>query len=466
MKASTVLKWVMCALPFVYVAQVLLMRNGFVPLPYLLLLLSMMLTFAVSRGRRLSTRRGAVIFDLSIAAFTFMNLPWVLYEGVVQGPDDALRVLIFFVVPPLMYFVVSRYCSSRDVTHLIKIAALTALAVGLELLYEKYWNFVLESTSPFQNWNLEYVAQVGSGTILPQLANLMYRSPGILEHLHATATYLGIGVIASLHLVLEKHRWYLGCLYITAIALVFSGGRTALVGTVIAGLAYWRIRKKHLGTNRTVRVKRGGAMLKVSILLVLVVAVVARIPQVREIYSQLLGGQLAAGNTSFIADTIPDEFGIWYDAMADRLWAVPFGLGPGPRSLRAQLSLGSDDFFPVDLLGRYGVLGTVLFYSTYFAFLAESAFALRRRRTDRLAPFAVSQVVLAVSIVTLLMFTTLHSGALMRKSVFPWLFIAYGLGRQHFAPARQAIEGAVRANRHDGASFRAAVAHSPARQAG
>ena len=430
MSASRFLRAFLWLLPFLYLIQVVLFRNDFVPLPYLALL-GVLLAVFIQEPPAGAGRRGASSLDLLVGAFVLLNLPWIVFEWVAVGFLDGIRVAIFFVVPPLIYFLVGRYTPTQEQPRFAVILAWTAVGVGGELFYEKYYNFILQSTSPFQIRNFDYVAQVGSRTELPQLANLMYRVPGILEHLHATATYLGLGAVASLHLlVLQRQRRSLLLFVLNMLALVVSGGRTALVSTLVALFVYVRFHRRRVVLEPRTRKRRRRVGLVAVFVSVAGLIIGFAYEPLRPIYTGLFDGNLIRPGASFYG-VVKAEIGIWAGAVMQVPLAIPFGLGPGPNSLRTKLGMSSDDFFPIDILGRYGVIGFTLFYGIFVVFVIEAMGRLRRRS---LPPENGLAIGFAVAIAVLLILTTVHSGALVRKAIYPWLFVAYGLGRRHFSP--------------------------------
>lgn len=431
MSASRFLRAFLWLLPFLYLIQVVLFRNDFVPLPYLALL-GVLLAVFVQKAPAASELRGASSLDLLVGAFVLLNLPWIVYEWVATGFLDGVRVAIFFVVPPLIYFLVGRYTPRQEQPRFAVILAWTAMLVGGELFYEKYYNFILESTSPFQIRNYDYVAQVGSRTELPQLANIAYRVPGILEHLHATATYLGLGAVASLHLVLLKRRRRDLLLFAAnMLTLIVSGGRTALVSTLVALFVYVRLHRRRAVLEPRTRKRRRRIGLVAAFVSIAGLTIGFAYEPLRPIYLGLFDGNLINPGTSFV-DVVRVEIGIWVKAVAQVPQAIPLGLGPGPNSLRTKMGMSSDDFFPVDILGRYGLIGFTLFYGIFVVFIIEAMGRLRRRSLSSDDGLAIG---FAVAIAVLLILTTVHSGALVRKAIYPWLFVAYGLGRRHFSSA-------------------------------
>lgn len=441
MSATPAVILFLCILPFLYPAQVFTMRNDFVPLPYAVLFAIVVATFCTTRPVDISRRRGASLLDLLIGSYMLLNIPWVVFEWLWTGFLDGVRVFIYFVVPPLLYFVVSRYATPAQLQRFPPVLGWTAAAVALELFFEKYYNFILLSTSPFQIRNYDYVSQVGSGTELPQLANTLYRTPGMLEHVHATATYLGMGTIAALYLCLQyRSKMRLLVLAVNASALVVSGGRTALLSTLVAGIFLITARRSWLPApvipSRLRRVSappRSGGLAAASVVVIGAFLLSLTYEPVRRIYVEMFTGQLIGGGVSFFGEVVPVEIELWWKAVGEVPLAVPFGLGPGPGSLRAKLGMGSDDFFPVDILGRYGVVGFLVFYITPLVLIGEVIYTLKRER-GRLRQDTALLLLFSGATIVLLMLTTLHSGAIVRKAIYPWLFVAYGIGRHYLAP--------------------------------
>lgn len=406
--------------PFLYFAQVLLWRNDFVPIPYLLLLLAYLVaTWARNHVDPMYTTSVSFL-DLLVGYMVGMNIAWTAFEAFTLGPVNALRVLTYFVTPGLIYFYVSRRFEFRDSERALKILAWTAVAVAAELAYERYWNLVLFEPAPFQVRNLGYVAVLGSGDELLQLATVGYRSPGMLEHLHATAVFIGLGAViwTSWYLARGKVQNLVMAILMLS-ALVLTGARTVLASAIAALVI--------LGFGGVFA--RGGKVGKRLLVPLVLMGTAAGYlmffsPLVSEIYAPLLTGE-PLGHVSFWGVIVPEEIGIWAQQMRDLPLAIPFGLGPAPDSWRNSLGISSDDFFVIDMVSRYGIIGATVFYLLVPAMLIGT---LRRLRVSGTEPEKMMFIQCA-AMAFLLMGTTIHSGAIMRKSVFPWLFVFLGIAR-------------------------------------
>ena len=207
------------------------MRKDIVSIPYLLVILCIIpLTL-----RHENPRQSGALLDEIAMLFSLTALMWAVFEGVVYGVVSGVRVLFLFFVPTLIYFVVAKGFKERDIGQLMGIISISSVVVATELLFEIGYTKILLEPSPFQERNFAYVALIGSGTELTQLVGIGYRPPGIIEHVHATATYIAIGLIASLGVYLMSGRKsLLAIIGIDLIALVFSGSRLVQIATLLA----------------------------------------------------------------------------------------------------------------------------------------------------------------------------------------------------------------------------------------
>ena len=424
MTANFIIKCFLALVPFIYLLQVTLYRNDFVPIPYLVVFAVILLTVWRVRVRQVHRERQSVLlFDELVGFFVAMNCGWFFFELVVSGIASAARVFIYFVIPPILYFHISRRMSHRDLEHILWILIATSTAVALQVLYERYHNQILLEPTAFQLRNFEYVAAIGSGEELYQLKEIGYRAPGILEHLHATALFVGLGAVCSLYLCLSRLSLYkVLFLAVTLSALLVSGGRTALIATLggmglLMGLT-WRFALNGIRTRRNLVIGTG-------LVAAIVVFFVFFYQPLRSVYLPLLTGELIP-DRSFIWDVVPEELTIWYEGMRRVPLAILFGLGPGGESWRSELGLSSDDFFPIDVVGRYGLVGATVFYLMRIVSWHET---LRKLRGERHVAIRRTCLVWAC-VITVLMLTTVHSGAIMRKGFFPWLFVAYAGSRR------------------------------------
>lgn len=406
--------------PFLYYLQVMLWRNDFVPLPYLGLLVVFAITTWWQSQNVFVSPVPVNALDVSVGMFALMNAAWVLFEIPLTGAVNALRVAIYFFVPTVLYFYVARHLDRDTVRRVFTVLRWTAVVVASELLYERYWNLALLQPAPFQLRNFEYVAVLGTGEELLQLREVGYRALGMLEHLHASATFIGLGVLAWCHRFLEKGS-FRNFVVASAmfVALIASGARTALAATALAVtmLLLSEVRRERFRVPGRVVLAALGMAAAATYLMFFS-------PTFRDLYAPLLTGE-AFGHRPFWSDIVPTEVGVWAREMRDLPLAIPFGLGPAPDSWRSQLGISSDDFFVIDIVGRYGIVGSVIFY-----LLVPLQFRTATRRPIAQRPVWEHRALMAALCLAVLMVTTtIHSGAIMRKALFPWLFVALGITR-------------------------------------
>jgi len=405
------------------------MRNDFVPIPYLVLFFVILIThYSYPKTWNSSGKKEVILLDELIAFFIFMNFTWVIYELVINGYMEGGRVLIYNTIPLFLYFYIRRYSKEEDVNQILLILALTSIVVAGDILYERYVNVILLKSVPFQVKNFNYVATIGSQTEQTQLMAYWYRAPGILEHVHATGTYIGLGVVSFIHFyLLKKNKIWLIFLIVNCMALIVSGARTALGATLISVVLFIYLQKKYL-KNKIIRMNRLLINIFVGFSSAIFLASLLYADVLSTIFKSFFGSEAGINVFSFINYIIPMQLNEWYEGIKEMPIGVFFGYGPG--ILKNQLKIASDDFFIIDLVARYGLIGFFIFYFIYFVFIKEVLFSLKKTSLS-FKEIDKCKLILSLSVATLLLITTMHSGALVKKSIFPWLFVAYGIGRRY-----------------------------------
>jgi len=412
-------------MPFIYAVQVLCMRKDIVAIPYLLVILCIIpLTL-----RHENPKQSGALLDEIAMLFSLTALMWAVFEGVVYGVVSGVRVLFLFFVPTLIYFAIAKGCKERDIGQLMGIISISSLVVATELLFEIGYTKVLLQASPFQERNFAYVASMGSGTELTQLLGIGYRPPGIIEHVHATATYIAMGLIASLGLYLMSGmKRLLVIIGIDLIALVFSGSRLVQIATLLALICV--ALGVGLGFGRKYGRRFSRVAFAAGIMLVSVVAYVGRKwgdaaqEFVREYYLPVISSGDFFQGRSFWLDILLPSMGNWLGAFGTYPAALLFGFGP--TTLVYDVEAGSDDVFILQIFGQYGLVGGIAFYSFLIVAMREWGTELKKLR----GPSRIVYIFAGAAVILLGM-TTIHSGALQRKAVYPLLFLAIGIIRKY-----------------------------------
>ena len=412
-------------MPFIYAVQVLCMRKDIVAIPYLLVILCIIpLTLQDNNPRQ----SGALLDEIAML-FSLTALVWAVFEGVVYGVVSGVRVLFLFFVPTIIYFVIARGCKGRDIGQLMSIISISSLVVATELLFEIAHSKILLQPSLFQEQNFAYVASMGSGRELYQLLLIEYRPPGIIEHLHATATYIAIGLIASLGLYLMSGRKPLVVIIgIDLIALVFSGSRLVQIATLVALICVGLTVRVGCEREYWKRFSRGGVA--GGIMLGSVMAYVgwnwgeAAQAFVREYYLPVFSSLDFFQGRSFLLDILLPSMRNWLGAFGTYPGAILFGFGP--TTLLYDVNAASDDVFVLQIFGQYGLAGGIAFYSFLIVAMREWGTEVKTLR----GPSRVV-CIFAGAAAILLYLTTVHSGALQRKAIYPLLFLAIGIIRRY-----------------------------------
>ena len=227
---------------------------------------------------------------------------------------------------------------------------------------------------------------------------------------------------------LKKNKIWLIFLTVNCIALIVSGARTAQVATLISVVLFIYLQKKYL-KNKIIRVGRLLINIFVGYSSTIFLARLFYTDILNSILKSLFSGKRSMSGFDFIKNIIPMQLNEWYEGIKEIPIGIFFGYGPG--ILKNQLMIASHDLFIIDIVARYGLIGFFFFYFIFFVFTKEMLFSLKKTSSS-FKNIDKDKLILSFSIVLLLLITTIHAGALVRKSIYPWLFVAYGIGRRYF----------------------------------
>lgn len=414
-------------MPFIYMFQVILQRADIVVGLYIILVLSFILyiLYDCLKGGNASPSYYSW-FDISVIFYALMMLTWSIFETFYYGFALGFRKFCILFLPIPLYFVIYRRSDSRTIRKIINIISFTATLISLELLIEIVSTQIMHVPFIFQIINFDYVQSI-SGEELNQLKGVIYRSPGLLEHLHATAFFIAIGFFACfIRYLLKKSKTLLLMLTFNFCVLILSGGRLALLGTllVIAYLLFDLLRYREY-KRKVFRLGISLAFLSlVAILTMLFFFNEAIVEFVQKYYAPVVTSGSLVEDKSFWYDIVPGAISGLLNAVSQYPITLLFGFGP--TTLLEDLGGVSDDFFIVQILGQYGIIGGCIFYSFFFVSIG-GVFVKSRLLTgaDKL------YLQFAGAVLALLLISTSHSGVINRKAIYYLLFIAMGIVRKY-----------------------------------
>jgi hypothetical protein len=434
-------------MPFAYVLQVL---TGFpeAALVGYFFLVAALLTKGINWQ---ITQEG--FFRHSLSALVFLVIAHNAISGLAAllsgNVAIASRVLCLFVLPVGVFILASKYNDNQQ-WKLVKVVAITAIMVALEMLHENVYSWWLEESSPLQLMNRDYVFS-RTGRTLTQIYHPGYRTTGPLEHVHVSTFFMGIGILAWLAIYLEYGK-KLSLLWMSVCwtTLIVHGVRTPLIASCIAvALLIF------LAYKRQPRHEQGRWKIALGVLIIVGASVVVLDPfgTVQKFYLPVL-----LQNDWDTRSTIPmnpeiildDSMGkvvklferrietelvsnelferrIETELVSNEYFSALFGYGIGAALMGAEWL--DDHVFVLQLISQYGLLGSIVFIGMFFA--AARSFWItfnREKNGDSIL------LLFAFTLMVLLGLSMAHGSVIQRKAIFPillWAFaIIYGFSRR------------------------------------
>ena len=420
-------------LPFVYVLQVLTGFPEAALVGYIFLIASLLtkgINWQITQEVFFRHLLGVLIF-LVIAHNAISGLA-ALSSGNVA---IASRVLCLFVLPVGVFILASKYSDDQQ-WKLVKVVAITAAVVSLEMLYENVYSWWLTESTPFQLMNRDYIFS-RTGKTLTQVYHPNYRTTGPLEHVHVSAFFLGIGILAWLAIYLEYGK-KLSLLWMSVCwtTLIVHGVRTALIASCIAVALLIFLAYKHQPRH-----EHGRWKIALWVLIIVGAAVVVLDPfgTVQKFYLPVLlhndwdtRSTIPTNPEVIIADSAEKFINLASarleaEELSHGYFTALFGHGIAA-SLMGHEGL-DDHVFVTQIFAQYGLLGGIAFIGMFFA--AAVSF---RTTFNRAKGSDCILLLFAFTLMVLLGLSMAHSSVIQRKAIFPillWAFaIIYGFSRR------------------------------------
>jgi hypothetical protein len=418
-------------LPFAYAAQVLAGRPEVAVVAYLPLLAAAVWTGARGNARPffLDTFRqpydllglGVLFLLIHSGTASILALAFGEFKYGIRG------FFIYFL--PLTIIPLVRYAEEAAILRLLKVFTIVGTVVALEMTYENFYIYILGQTTTFQRMNFGYVYSV-SGLELSRLYATNYRPTGLLEHIHASVFFAGITAIAWLaRYFMEGRRYQLVLFSFCSAVFALHGARLAF-GALTIGVAAFLLSQWARDPVQLQKVKTAALVFGSTVALALLLDPFGT---VRLYYLTAL-----LHNDFGIVDG-GTPFTVYRDETARFIEESPIGQFLEGRSLtfdtgiQALFGFGvvnalqatggtSDDAFYLQLLGQYGLLGSLVFFGMWIYAIRFCYRILGRLSSTQRCMAGFSMALLVVFILSII-----HSPAIQRKGVYPLFIFAIAL---------------------------------------
>lgn len=420
---------------FMYYFQVTLSRKDFVPLIFLFLFVYTVFTIYSLPKSKLASPALNTFFEFFYYYIIYITL-WIGYELLVDPTSiNWLRMFIYFVCPICLFFLITK-CEENfqinDIWNLQTLIVLLAMITGIEATYEwLHVNYFRLGTTDFMEKSYQYVKTLGHGSIAGQIAKregVILRPPGILGHIHITGTFLGIGILTAIHLFYSKKSTiFLITGYLLLTMLIIIGARTALVAAIFSTGLYIFHNNRIIKSSFFFKRKKFNYFLRIfgiSIFGLILVLWYAgeTFYQIYIQYFQNTLFKLRFGENYTFFDMFWSNLGGSFSAIYDNPALIP--LGNGYSSFKERVGI-SGDLLIGTLFAKYGVVGMFIIFSILLSFIMS----MRKTIRSVLLPPEVKEIAnYSLALVVLLIITAFHSPVLMRKEIYSYLFLGYGLG--------------------------------------
>lgn len=341
------------------------------------------------------------------------------------------KTMLFFWSPLALYVWASRCASERALRLALTCVAAASVIVALNWLYQIYLQTYVGQVSAFQTQARDYlVAVTADADDAIRISTTAYRAPGIVEiHSHATATVVALGIFAFASHYIVKRRtldlYAIGALF----SILFMGSVRLLLAAAVITLIYYFV----IGSTGHKGVRNA---IKFMLLLPVIAATVLGVYAWRT-------GTLWETVATYYAPFIPGMSKAGESAGVDVLWQLgldeiirifnglqnnPIGFLSGFGPTRALISeeLASEDFFIIHIFAFYGIVGWASMMLVFSIGVFGSIQVMRRLEPEMRAHLCFAACTLLV-----LWISTLHSGVLHRRALWPFFILALGIVRRY-----------------------------------
>ncbi len=386
-----------------------------------LLLVASVLWLTLSLSERLTR------LDLSVLAFSFYTFLLIaISDGMGADQADALRR---YFLPMTLYWPVAYFFDGKNSALALRLILAGATIVGLFYFAELVNSAILKQG--YLDWTMRLKDfQVAHGAAISESrlefgSTVYYRLVGFLGHNHATSYFMAFGCLGHLILSQDKDsrgRWWhwLSASFLTLTTLL-ALGKTAVAATVLGfGLTCFYIPTLRQPVYLWLRNR---VLLGVLAMVLFAVAAPAFADILGRTFRYFLFDSIKANVEINVKDSLTG-------GLLGQVYSSPLTLltGAGFVNSASVPPTLSDDFFPVELISRYGIIGLAL--------LVWMLFEVSRVRK---AFIKVPELTLSAALPPLYIFTMLvmmsHSSMFFYHQLYAYFFVMLGMVRVwYFAP--------------------------------
>lgn len=400
-------------LPFSYALQVIFFNKFVGTLPYIFLLVHLGVYVWQNRSRPGAALSG--MFFNPLLYFSLFIGYAVCVEWAYAGPLSSGRLALIYLLPISLYFLYARGnpAFTRAAASLLVIAA---SIVAIQELYE----FARLSPTIYEARHFLYV-KAASGLELGKWQGAI-RPGGMLDHIHAAAVFIGMGLIGAV--ILYHKTGARGWLVATALCgagLLASGMRLPVAATAVSLFLTFILLRFRGGPDAAVRARAGKAITTAAVAMLLLFTVYrGRTTFWDFYYMPMKTGTLTPGKSFSKEIAIPQVKNVTGENHKSRSTAL---FGQGFMTTRAiDKNVMTDDFVLAQLYGNLGIVGLASFLSLF----AYSALLFWRRRADIFSGSG-HEALFAAALLLVLFLSLLHSGVALRRQIYPLIFAALGM---------------------------------------
>jgi len=424
--------------PFLFCIQVVLQRKDIVIIPYFFVLLVLLAGFCkkslgkkIDSGKTQKQTKRLNIFDSSVLIFMALNIMLLgHYILFVANYPRALSLFVTFIFPLFIYFWIIYYYKDKDFNILFFILMLTVSIVCIEYLYEyiKY-NIFHEGITWYRQQYIDYLflnfptgANADYFYSVPKSAVL--RTTGLFVHPHELGVFIGLGILYSFsNFLVSKKKIMLFFLFLFSFTLIIISVRTAFFGVLFALVVIYLIRPK-----KFLR-KFNRSLMKIILITLIILFIISllwfRLDYILERHVGIFSSPViqVSKNYTFV-DVIYWQIDRYTEPMKNNPMMIFTGEGFG--ELR---TVYSGDLGFTSLMSRFGLFGLSLFLILFFVFIVQGIKIVRLYAKKNIF-IKYPTLLFAIGVGLLYVIQLFHSGAILTRATYPWLFVSFAIIRK------------------------------------
>ncbi len=417
-------------IPFSYFIQVITNKPELVAIIYLIFLLDIFYLNRYFLFKYKFNNNIQILDLLLLLCLVFVvgqHAVSIFYEIIFGDMGYASRGFFIYFVPFLIILFVFK--SEELIFRVIKILSIVGIIIAFELTYENYNIYILKRSSWFQLLSRDYVYSV-TGIDMVRFYEGNYRPTGLLEHVHCTVFFVGLASLAWLvRFFEEKKKTYLIAFGICVAVVALHGARLAFLASFL-GILFFILNEYTYSKKEFYNINLALFIFLFTIIFILFLDPFGTV----KLYylSVIYNGDYGIVNNGSPLSVNNMEVNNFFDNS-------PIGLliSNHPISLNtilhAILGFGvigslkgvpgtSDDAFYLQLIGQYGLFGSLIFFSMwiYSIFLGYKNLGIVSSHQRLLINYAISTLVVFI-------LSVIHSPAIQRKALYPIFILSLAI---------------------------------------